>query len=619
MRTRPLLIAMFSVIVMLSMAVAPQGARAEVDIYTTEGTHQVNGREWRTTCEPYSAVERCRTEIVATVVHWRNNEFVTVTDWTFNNLTYTPGPRSIWAKNPLGAYGKVGGTARWEGTDRQWRTECDTAITGQGGCRSYTTARVVEPYRTSSGATSHRMVTKWVFNSMVRFSPTPAPVRPPVKPLDPTAGVVDPNLRDCLKHVIDSVGGISNVTGLSCDGSYISTLKGFPVLPNLTSLSLNHNHLTTLAELPVLPELTSLTAWNNQISTFSGLEKHPKLADINLYQNKLTTLATFPTLPALSDLGLLGNPISGPVDLSHLSSGTSPLTVNLVGTAVTRVTGAGANLGSLELTGSPVTDISGLAGATNLTWLSMAGSKVTDAGPLTQLARLTHVDMTDNQLTDVTAFSGLPALTRLFLAGNNTPAPVLDDLPELTQLDLRRSHVVDASGLTNLPKLVQLRLEDNEIVDTSTMAPLPALETLMLGTNRLSGNIALSGFPQLRLLSLKGNQITSLSGMQDLPKLTRLDASQNRLTDAAGLSGFPALIFVNMGENQVSDVSGFTSLSGLTELESIILRDNQITSVAGLEGLAQLNNLALRGNEIVDLELLQPLVDAGLQVDIWPA
>ncbi|MDO5678363.1 MAG: polysaccharide deacetylase family protein [Propionibacteriaceae bacterium] len=94
-------------------------ARADMDIYTTPGEHVSGGREWRTWCEPYSQTARCTTQIKSGG------------DWVFNNLTYLPSPRELWASNPLGTPGehKVAG--------RTWRTECDTARTGRNGCRSY--------------------------------------------------------------------------------------------------------------------------------------------------------------------------------------------------------------------------------------------------------------------------------------------------------------------------------------------------------------------------------------------------------------------------------------------------------------------------------------------------
>src|SRR5690606_29990449 len=114
-----------------------------VDIYVTAGRWTKGGREWRTTCEPYSQTERCRTEIWATQVVRSGSRYVNNTGWHFNNLTYKASPRSLWATNPLGGNGTYGAQVRWTSDGRAWRTECDTATTGRGGCRSYATATVV--------------------------------------------------------------------------------------------------------------------------------------------------------------------------------------------------------------------------------------------------------------------------------------------------------------------------------------------------------------------------------------------------------------------------------------------------------------------------------------------
>lgn len=143
---------------------AGQQAAAEVDVYTTPGTHYVNGRDWRTTCEPYSQTQRCRTEIRATQVTQVGQKFVSKTDWYFNNLTYLASPRSLWAGNPLGNSGA------WTAPDgREWRTDCDVPTTGRNGCRTYIKADVIEGDR-STGTWRYGWVNKWVFNNMVRFS-----------------------------------------------------------------------------------------------------------------------------------------------------------------------------------------------------------------------------------------------------------------------------------------------------------------------------------------------------------------------------------------------------------------------------------------------------------------
>ncbi|GAB3822370.1 hypothetical protein GCM10028820_32750 [Tessaracoccus terricola] len=130
------------------------------DLYETPGFHTVNGRQWMTVCEPYSVTTRCFTYIWGTTIGTWNGEFYQHNGWNFNNLTYLGSPRSAWADNPLGY------TGLWTADDgRQWRTECDTPAVGGNGCRSYVTAKVIE-----RDGNSYKVVTKEVFNNIVRFS-----------------------------------------------------------------------------------------------------------------------------------------------------------------------------------------------------------------------------------------------------------------------------------------------------------------------------------------------------------------------------------------------------------------------------------------------------------------
>lgn len=129
-------------------------------VYRTPGVHQVNGRLWFTECEPYSQTTRCTTDIWAThTTYSAGVGFVSETGWTFNNLTYLPSERSLWADNPLGH------DAQWISEGRHWRTECDTAVTGRNGCRSWVLAAT--PQRAADGTWT--MLNKLVFNNIVLF------------------------------------------------------------------------------------------------------------------------------------------------------------------------------------------------------------------------------------------------------------------------------------------------------------------------------------------------------------------------------------------------------------------------------------------------------------------
>ncbi|MGO1487974.1 MAG: endo-alpha-N-acetylgalactosaminidase family protein [Arachnia sp.] len=135
-------------------------------LYQTPGYHSYNGRQWFTKCEPYSATSRCWTSIWGTQVTHQGGKFVSKTGWFHNNLTYLASKRATWAGNPLGF------TNNWTSADgRKWYTECDTAVTGGNGCRSYTRVNnLVAATPKPGGGYMYSLTDDWVFNNIVLFS-----------------------------------------------------------------------------------------------------------------------------------------------------------------------------------------------------------------------------------------------------------------------------------------------------------------------------------------------------------------------------------------------------------------------------------------------------------------
>lgn len=135
------------------------------DVYTTVGERTVNGRQWRTTCSPYTdAINRCRAEIWSTTVTRENGKYVQKNDWNFNNLTYLPSPRALWKGNPLSLEGP------FTSEGREWKTSCADAWTGPNACRSFIKVTVIDAYLGNDGSRRYRDVEKWVFNNIVQFS-----------------------------------------------------------------------------------------------------------------------------------------------------------------------------------------------------------------------------------------------------------------------------------------------------------------------------------------------------------------------------------------------------------------------------------------------------------------
>lgn len=136
-----------------------------VTVYNTPGVQYLNGRTWRTACSMYSSnVVRCRTEIWATQVVRVGSGYRQHTGWAFNNLTYLPAARGVWAGNNLAQ------TVAWVVGGRSWRTECDTEATGRNGCRTYLLTSVVA--RLGSGYVTEQ---RWVFNNQVLFATASLP------------------------------------------------------------------------------------------------------------------------------------------------------------------------------------------------------------------------------------------------------------------------------------------------------------------------------------------------------------------------------------------------------------------------------------------------------------
>lgn len=139
------------------------------DVYTIPGSYTVNGRQWRTSCAPYSQTLRCNTEIWATRTERVGSTFRTTNTWVFNNLTYLPASRALWAGNPLATPATKQRPHVING--RHWSTQCDTAVTGRGACRSEILAtNVVQARQLANGTWQYYVVDSWQFNNMVRFS-----------------------------------------------------------------------------------------------------------------------------------------------------------------------------------------------------------------------------------------------------------------------------------------------------------------------------------------------------------------------------------------------------------------------------------------------------------------
>ncbi|HUW82784.1 MAG TPA: P-loop NTPase fold protein [Phycisphaerae bacterium] len=145
-----------------------------------------------------------------------------------------------------------------------------------------------------------------------------------------------------------------------------------------------------------------------------------------------------------------------------------------------------AGVMALGLAGQAVSDLSPLAGLTNLRTLDLNGTPVRDLSPLAGLKPLTELYLSTTQVRDLVPLAGLT---------------------NLINLDLSRTQVRDLSPLAGLKALERLSLMGTQVRDLSPLAGLKALEGLSLTESQVGDLCPLQGLPNLRRLYLTAGQV----------------------------------------------------------------------------------------------------------------
>ena len=296
-----------------------------------------------------------------------------------------------------------------------------------------------------------------------------------------------------------------------------------------------------------------------------------------------------------------------------------------------------------------VTDLTPLAGLSELRELQLSHGDIRDISPLAGLVKLQVLRLHYNEISDVSVLRGLADLRDLFLSGN----PIADisplaDFGSLTRLALERAQVSDVTPLADLGSLNYLNLARNAIADVTPLGhSLFARDgrgTLILADNAFTDISDLADFANVTNLDLSGNGISEIAPLAGLVRLTSLSLADNEISEIAPLAGLVRLTSLNLAGNEISDLRPLASLEGLTwlylednaitdieplaglgKLVALDLSDNRIFDISPLSGIETLQTLQLRGNAVTDIDPLASvtgLVDLDLSgnrvIDISP-
>ena len=266
-----------------------------------------------------------------------------------------------------------------------------------------------------------------------------------------------------------------------------------------------------------------------------------------------------------------------------------------------------------------------------LTELSLEQDNITDEvlaklGPLLEkLPDLKSLSLDSNQITDLTPLAGLTQLTELILGnwgyyfwggGRGGPNQITDLTPlkGLTNLEIlvvEENPIDDLSPLTCLPKLKYLQITGISACDFDSLVKIQSLEEI-----DLTGSIPKGSEKELlRLrLSLPNCEFEHESwGLDDSDFVGELDPdleqalAGNQLTNISLLAGLTRQTCLDLSDNLITDIS---PLAGLTQLTTLNLNNNQISDVSPLKALTQLKELKLDGNADLTKEQIEELQQA---------
>ena len=195
----------------------------------------------------------------------------------------------------------------------------------------------------------------------------------------------------------------------------------------------------------------------------------------------------------------------------------------------------------LSLTGNQISDLSPLAGQTELRVLDLGENPVRSAEALAQLTALQEVTLEATGITSVEVFEG-SGIQSLNARGTwVTDFSPLESCPNLTRLIVGELPGGAADTLAGLTGLVELRLYATQDVDLSHFTGLQALRDLDLYGSAVSHPEALTLLSSLRYLNLGETGVSDLSFLSEMPVMTDVDLRNNPFTDLTPLLDSPWL------------------------------------------------------------------------------
>ncbi len=271
-----------------------------------------------------------------------------------------------------------------------------------------------------------------------------------------------------------------------------------------------------------------------------------------------------------------------------------------------------SNLQELDCSNNQITDLSPVAGLTNLQILDFYSTQITDLSPLSNLFNLQQLDCESTQVSDLSSLSNLFNLQQLNCSRTQvSDLSPLSNLANLRELYCNSNQITDLSPVVGLTNLQILYCNSNQITDLSPVAGLIHLQILYCYSNQITDLSPVAGLTNLQQLGCSDNQIIDLSQMAGLTNLQEFYCYSNQIIDLSPLAGLIHLQMLYCYSNQITDLSPVT---GLTNLQQLNCESMQVSDLSPLAGLTNLQILNCSSNQITDLSPLKNIIERGVPV-----
>ena len=453
-----------------------------------------------------------------------------------------------------------------------------------------------------------------------------------IKGLEFAQNLAELRLGDEGNYVTDlsPLATLTALTHLNVGGNQVVDLRPLANLTNLIGLSLWNNQVTDVSPLRLLTALTYLNLADNRVSDLAPLANLINLKELDLFNNEIESVTPLSGLKNLNHLILTYNniedfsPLAGLMRLQKLWIKKNPIKdlnplarLNLTDLKYDGVSLAAEQIGPSEVW-MPDPAL----------WIAVRGELGLLPGvPLTKekMQKLTYLDAQNRGITDITGLAFATNLRELHMGRN--PITDLYPLSNLTQLESLHIWAIsptnpnlDLRPLANLINLEALSLERNRISDIRLLARLKKLRLLHLSTNQIEDISPLSGLTELRTLWLKENRIKDLSPLIGL-----------HLTDLKYDSVSLVTEQIEPSEAWMPDSALWTAVRGelgllpgvpltketMLRLEHIDVNYNDTLNLTGLEFATNLRTLTLDGNNhITGLHSIANLINL-VELRMW--